>query len=243
MPLVVVIGLVWKSIFPIYLVVAILALLTVFVLKIEEPSEETKPHQASLKSSFQLLFGEKYVLMMVLGIFLYVGAELGMNSWISTHLETEFRLDINTIATLGIGFFLIALAVERLLGTVLHHYISPKTHFLITSVFGFVGVLGTFINSEWVVIGSIILAGLTFGNIFPTIFSLLIEYMPDRSSEFSGLMVMAIFVGVIVPPVMGFIVEISIQLGFVVPALILLYTTFLAVRTRKMTFLENTRKN
>ncbi len=231
--LVVAFGLAWYQIFPIYFIVAILTLIMLLFLKVEEKPDEQKSERATIKSSLSLLFTEKYVFMMVLGIFLYVGAEIGMNSWISTHLQTEFGLDIETMATLGIGFFLTALAIGRFLGTFLHHFISPKKHFIITSIMGLVGVLGMFINSATVVIISLVVAGLAFGNIFPTIFSVLIEHMPHRSSELSGLMVMAIFGGAIIPAIMGAVAELSIQAAFVIPAVILVYIVTLAFITRK----------
>jgi len=231
-PLVVGLGLAWYRIFPIYFVVAIITMFMIARLNIKEKEDEKADHVASMKSSFSLLFQERYVFLMVLGIFLYVGAELGMNSWISTHLQTEFGLDIKSMATLGIGFFLTSLAIGRFLGAALHHFISPKTHFMITSIVGFIGILGTFINSQWIVIGSLVVAGLAFGNIFPTIFSILIEHMPHRSNELSGLMIMAIFGGAVVPAIMGVIAEVSVQLAFLLPAAIFVYIIVLAFITR-----------
>jgi fucose permease len=225
-------GLAWYQIFPMYFIVAVITMIMLMFLKVEERPDEQKAETASIKSSLSLLFTEKYVFLMVLGIFLYVGAEIGLNTWISTHLRENFGLDLENMATLGLGFFLTALSIGRFLGAFLHHFISPKTHFVITSVMAFVGVLGVFANSATVVIISLVIAGLAFGNIFPTIFSILIEHMPHRSAELSGLMVMAIFGGAVVPALMGAIAEISIRLSFVLPAVISLYILILAFITR-----------
>jgi fucose permease len=35
-------------------------------------------------------------------LFLYVGAEVGINSWIATYLNRTFQLDIRSLATLGL---------------------------------------------------------------------------------------------------------------------------------------------
>ncbi len=234
-PLVVAFGFAWYRIFPIYFIVAAITMVMLTMLHIEEKEDEQTEHVASMKSSFKLLFEEKYVFAMVLGIFLYVGAEIGMNSWISTHLQMEFGLDIESMATLGIGFFLTSIALGRAIGAGLHHFISPKQHFMITSIIGALGIFGTFINHQWVVLGSLVVSGLAFGNIFPTIFSILIEHKPERSNELSGLMVMAIFGGAIVPAIMGVVAEISIQLAFLVPAAIFIYIIYLAFITRGKT--------
>jgi fucose permease len=86
LPLVVAMGIAWQSIFGIFALVVAVALVSVSFLKIEKDNSETKKNGASLKSSFALL-KEPYVLMMVLGIFFYVGAEVGLNSWIARLLQ------------------------------------------------------------------------------------------------------------------------------------------------------------
>jgi MFS transporter, FHS family, L-fucose permease len=64
---------------------------------------------------------------------------------------------------------------------------------------------------------SIFVTGLGFGNIFPLIFSILIERFPEKSNELSGLMVMAISGGAVMPLVMGAVADISVTASFMVP--------------------------
>ena len=42
-------------------------------------------------------------------------------------------------------------------------------------------------------------------NIFPLVFSLTVQKYPERSNEISGLMMMAISGGALIPPVMGLV--------------------------------------
>jgi len=169
----------------------------------------------------------------VLGIFFYVGAEVGLNSWIATMLQDRFGLDIESMATLGIGFFLTALAIGRLLGSIVLNFLSPKRFFLLTALLGAIGIAGMFVPARAVVLVSIFLAGLAFGNIFPLIFSILIDSMPERSDELSGLMVMAIVGGALVPWIMGLIAGSSIMLSFLIPLAIFVYITLLAVHAMR----------
>ncbi len=230
-PLVVAIGLAkWTGIFTIYAIVAGITLLIVFTMKIEETEQEEPDNTVSIRSSFALL-KEPFVLMMVLGIFFYVGAEVGLNSWIATFLTDRFGFDLKSMATLGIGFFLTALAIGRLMGSIVLNFLTPQKFFLYTSILGVVGILGMFTGSQTLVLISIFIAGLAFGNIFPLIFSILIDSKPERSDELSGLMVMAIVGGALIPPIMGLIANASITLSFVVPLAIFVYITFLAVYT------------
>ena len=91
------------------------------------------------------------------------------------------------------------------------------------------GLVGMFMPSETIVIVSIFIAGIGFGNIFPLIFSILIDSMPERDNELSGLLVMAIVGGAIIPALMGVVAEWSVQLGFLIPLGIFIYLNFLAI--------------
>ncbi len=232
LPLVVAMGIAWQSIFGIFALVVAVALLSVSFLKIEKESGETKKSGASIKSSFALL-KEPYVLMMVLGIFFYVGAEVGLNSWIARLLQMKFSLDIDKMATLGIGFFMTALAIGRLAGSFILGYLSPKKFFLSTALLGVAAIIGMFVPSESIVLLSIFIAGISFANVFPLIFSILIDSMPDRSNELSGLLVMAIVGGAIIPALMGVVADVSVELSFIIPLVIFVYISFLAFRSLK----------
>jgi FHS family L-fucose permease-like MFS transporter len=227
-PLIVSIGLVWQNIFLIYALVVALTLISVMVLKVERRADEEHQNRASLKTSFALL-KQPYVLAMVLGIFFYVGAEVGLNSWIAKLLVANFNLEIEKMATIGIGFFLTSLAVGRLLGSIILNFLSPKKFFVLSSIVGVVGVSCMFLPNETIVLGSVFVAGFGFANIFPLIFSIIIDEMPQHSNELSGLMVMAIVGGALIPALMGIVASYSVMASFVLPLLIFCYLTSLAV--------------
>lgn len=227
-PLIILLGLAWQNIFLIYAIVVAITIVTIIPIKLDGASAGKGVHSmASLKSSFRLLRIPR-VLLMVLGIFLYVGAEVGLNSWIATFLQIRFDLDIEGLATLGIGFFLTSLVVSRFLGAIVLNYLPARRFFIISTLIGLAGVCGMFLPSETLVIISIFVAGLGFGNIFPLIFSILIDAMPEHDNELSGLLVMAIVGGAFIPAIMGFVAVWSIQIGFLIPVLIFVYLTGLS---------------
>jgi fucose permease len=70
---------------------------------------------------------------------------------------------------------------------------------------------------------------LGFANIFPLLFSMTVDRMPERANELSGLMVTAIIGGALLPPVMGLIADhSSVQLGFIVPITAIAFVTAVA---------------
>ena len=86
--------------------------------------------------------------------------------------------------------------------------------------------------SEIIAATSVFIIGLSFANIFPLVFSITVDSMPEKTNELSGLMVSAIVGGALIPPIMGFVADsTSIVLGFIVPLLASGYALFTSFRS------------
>ena len=57
--------------------------------------------------------------------------------------------------------------------------------------------------------GLVFLIGLAVANIFPLVFSITVEKYPARSNEISGLMMMAICGGAVIPLLIGWVSDLS----------------------------------
>ena len=226
-------GLAWNSIFSVFGVVVAITLAGVAFLRVEEKKGEDKP-PASIAGSFALL-GHPYVFTMILGLFLYVGAEVGVNSWIATFLNQKFQFDLGSLATGGIAFFFVALSIGRLIGSAVLNFMSARQFLVVTAILSVLGTLGIMIGSKEVAVASIFLTGLGFGNVFPLVFSILIDKMPERSAELSGLLCMAIAGGALIPLVMGAVNDAfgSITAAMAVPFVTSLYILFLGLRAAR----------
>jgi fucose permease len=223
----------WNSIFSVFGVVVAITLAGVAALTVGEKKGEDKP-PASIGSSFALL-GHPYVFMMIFGLFLYVGAEVGVNSWIATLLNQKFQLDLGSLATGGIAFFFAALTIGRLIGSAVLSFISARQFLLVTAGLSVLGTLGIMAGAKEVAVVSIFVTGLGFGNVFPLVFSILIDRMPERSAELSGLLCMAIAGGAVMPLVMGVVNDAfsSVTAAMAVPFVSCLYILFLALRAAR----------
>jgi fucose permease len=213
----------WSVIFPIYSVAVLITLLVLLPLKTGE--QQKAGHTPTTFASSLALLKNGYVAMMVLAIFLYVGAEVSVSSGIPLYLKDRFQVDINKIGLLGTGLFFLALTIGRFSGGVILNWIAPKKFFVVTSILSVVGMLGMFVPSAMVAAASFALIGLSFANIFPLIFSSVVDNMPEHANALSGLMVTAILGGAVVPPLMGLAADAthSAQLAFLVPLAALLY--------------------
>jgi FHS family L-fucose permease-like MFS transporter len=225
-------GLDWKLLFPIYGGVMLLVVVILLVTRIDEKAISDKP--ATLKSCLGLL-KNPYVLLMVIGIFLYVGSEVSMSAKLPNFLEAKFDFDIKEKGLFGTLFFFLSLMTGRFLGGVILNWLSPKRFLIITSILSILGIAGLFIASSQVLaFGFILVIGLGFANIFPLIFSITVDALPERSNEISGLMVTAIIGGAFVPILFGAVADMAgLMAGFIVPGLCMVYILYIASRTSK----------
>ena len=228
-------GLSWSAIFPVYSVAIAIALLAAATLRVGGP-EKTGAQAATLASCLDLL-RSGFVLAMVLAIFLYVGAEVSVSANIPVYLRDRFGVDIEKLGLLGTGLFFAALTVGRFSGSVALGWMRPKAFLQLTSLASIVGLLGLFVPSKIVATAAFALVGLGFANIFPLVFSIAVDRMPERANALSGLLVMAIVGGAFLPPLMGFVSDAfgSVQTGFVVPLAAIVYIAWLGftVKTGK----------
>jgi fucose permease len=226
-------GLSWNVIFPIYSVAVLITLLVCLPLKVNE--EHEPGHEPATFGSSLGMLKNGYVAMMILALFLYVGAEVSVSSGIPLYLQDRFHMDTTKIGLLGTGLFFLSLTIGRFSGGVILTWMKPKTFFVITCLLSIAGLLAMFTPSATVAAAGFFVIGLGFANIFPLIFSIVIDNMPSQANALSGLMVMAIVGGAIVPPIMGLVSDAagSVQTGFIVPLLAVLYIAYTAFANLK----------
>jgi len=232
----------WRRIFPVFLALTVVTLAAVLLLKVRQTRAEVPP---SVGSSLSLL-GVPAFGLAVLGIFLYVGAEVGMNTWLGPRLESlgftaeslRFAgVDWGRASTaLGSTLFFVGLTVGRLFGSAVLRAIPAKTFFRLSAALGLVGILFVLSGVPSLAVAGVLLAGLGFGNIWPVLFSITVESRPERGAELSGLMCMAIFGGAVLPPLMGRIADgVGLGAAFLVPLASFAYLLALSLRSSART--------
>jgi fucose permease len=225
-------GMDWKILFPIYSAFLLLTIIILSAVRIPRPVAE-QVSAATFKSTFRLM-GNPYIFLMVMSIFVYVGAEVSMSASLPIFLESRYGIDLATLGVAGTGLFFVSLMIGRFLGGIILNWITPRTFLTITLLLSLIGLAGLFIENQIAAIISIIVIGLSFANIFPLIFSITVDWMPHRSNELSGLMVTAIVGGAFIPPLMGLVADnIGIMLSFIVPMLCIFYILYVALIGKK----------
>ncbi len=223
----------WRLLFPIYAVVIVFVVLYLIITPIKEELAD-KENLATFKSSFGLL-KNPFVALMVLGIFLYVGSEVTMSAKLPDYLENMFNYDIEKKGLFGTLFFFLSLMTGRFLGGLLLNWWKPKKFLVITTVISILALTGLFLApSQVIAFVFIFFIGLGFANIFPLIFSITVDTMPERSNEISGLMVTAIIGGAFIPLLFGVLSDImGLMSGFIVPVVCMVYIFIITLRPAK----------
>lgn len=214
----------WKLLFLVYGIVSLLSVIWLGSIKIEESAITEKA--PSLASAFRLL-GNSFVLMMVISIFLVVGIDVGFNYFSGTFLTERFGIGADAAQT-GRSIYFFGRMLGTFAGALLLTKLSSRKGFLYSALIALVSIALILIvpskAAAWVLV---FLIGLGVANVFPLVFSLTIKKYPERGNEISGLMMMAISGGALIPPVIGLV---SDSLG-VVPGMgvLLLCSVYLLV--------------
>jgi len=149
------------------------------------------------------LLKDPYILAMFTGILFVVGVDVGMNFSIPEYLMNVCQLDLNQ-AAMGQTVYFIAKTIGSFFGAMLLAKFNPSKCFPISALIAMAGTLGMlFFKQATPVLICVFIASLGLANIFGMVFGLAMNKHPERANEISGLMVMAIAGGAIIPPIMG----------------------------------------
>lgn len=204
-------GLGWRVLFPVYMIIAIVAVLWLGSVKIEEEPQD-KP--SGFFDCIRLL-AKPFVLMSFLGIMCHVGIDVGTNATAPKILMERLGMTLET-AGFATSLYFIFRTAGCFTGTFILRKISSKTFFLIGVLCMLTAMASLFfVESKTLIYVCIALIGFGNSNIFPIIFAQALQNMPDKKNEMSGLMIMGLFGGTIFPLAMGFASDAVGQVGAV----------------------------
>ena len=173
----------------------------------------------------QLVFG-------VVGIFVYVGAEVSIGSFMINYLGQP---DIGNLPELTaarhVAFYWGGAMVGRFIGSAILQKVSTGKVLAVASIAAFLLVVTSILTLGHVAMWSIIAVGLFNSVMFPSIFTLGIAELGPLTGDGSGALVMAIVGGALLPVLQGALTDrIGIHHAFIIPAVCYLYILFYALR-------------
>lgn len=190
--------------------------------------------QVAPKDGYFTLLKNKLMLMGALGIFVYVGAEVAIGSFLVNYFDSinlavlvsqnESMMSIaNRIASVFnksfseadpkslLGIFVIfywgGAMIGRFIGAYLTKILAPGKVLAIFATLAIVMIVVSINTSGLLSMWSILAVGLFNSIMFPTIFTLSLEGLGDLKAQASGLLCMAIVGGAIIPFAFGSLID------------------------------------
>ena len=221
-------GLGWRVLFPVYMIVAVFAI----VLLGMTPIEEEKADKASSFMECVSLLGKPFILLSFVGIMCHVGIDVGTNTTAPKILMERLGMSL-TNAGFATSLYFIFRTVGCFLGAFILQKVSSKSFFALSSVMMLLAMVGLFMfQSEMMIYVCIAMIGFGNSNIFPIVFSQALLAMPDKKNEVSGLMIMGLFGGTVFPLAMGVASDVMGQNGAV--AVMAIGAIYLMIYTLKI---------
>lgn len=197
----------WKNTFPIYAVITVIGILWLYKSPVTE--RNTDDTQKSSYLSILQLLKNRHILILFLALFAFVGIDVGLNVYVPDFLQTRCGLPLQQ-AGLGSSLYFTARIIGSLIGAVLLLRYRSENIYLYTMATGvIIFIIMMLFPQLYIALTSIFIIGLVCANVFSILLSLALQYRPDKANEISGLMIMAVSGGAIIPLIIGIINDLT----------------------------------
>jgi MFS transporter, FHS family, L-fucose permease len=169
-----------------------------------------------------------HVVLGAVAIFVYVGAEVSIGSFLINYFNQSYILGLSALAAANlVPFYWGGAMVGRFIGSAVLQKMKTGTLLAICAVAATLLVLISMMTVGHIAAWSILLVGFFNSIMFPSIFTLGIAEMGPLTGEASGLLVTAIVGGALIPELQGVLADkIGIHHAFIVPVLCYLFIAY-----------------
>jgi FHS family L-fucose permease-like MFS transporter len=197
----------------------------------EVREQDGEPEALSTAAGLRGLWPYKHLLKGVLAQFFYVGAQIGVASFIIRFAQYSMPGLPEKHAANYLKLHLLGFMMGRFVSSAIMKHIAA---YRLLSLFGVAALtclaivlVGTGVAPMW----ALVLLGLFHSIMFPTIFALSLKHLGPHTKLGSSLLVMAIIGGAVFPAIMGYLSDMSnIRYAFWVPFLCHVYVLYFAAR-------------
>jgi len=199
--------------------------------EIRESRESDEPSSAHLSD----VWAHAHLVKGVIAQFFYVGAQVGVASFIIRFAEHEIPGTHEKIAARYLQLHMLGFMIGRFAGSAIMKKIPAAKLLSVFASGSLLCLLLVSLASGRIPVWAVVLVGFFHSIMFPTIFALSLKDLGSYTKLGSSLLVMSIIGGAAIPAVMGKISDVmNIQRAFIVPLLCHLYIFYFAVRGYKV---------
>jgi MFS transporter, FHS family, L-fucose permease len=187
------------------------------------------------------LWKYRHLILGTVAIFVYVGAEVSIGSFLVNYFsQPEIGNVSENVAARYVSFYWGSAMIGRFIGSAVLQKLRTGTVLGFAAAMASLLVCISMLTGGHVAMWSIILVGLFNSVMFPSIFTLGIAELGPRTGDGSGLLVMAIVGGAILPVAQGALADrLGIHHAFFLPAICYLYIIYYALKGSKPTRVPN----
>lgn len=236
-------GLPWSYVYFVFSMISFVLLLLMLFAKMPEIKlvEEERVNAGAIRS----LIREPVIILYTLGIFLYVGGEVGTSSYIIVFMErihhfgshislwksgTFMNLAFPSTVALVLGLFWLLQAIGRLVTGPLMKTVSPRKLFIIHSAGTCLMILAAVFSPPPIALVAFALTGYFTCTSFTSIFSAAIQSFDKYHGTISGILCTAIVGGAVTGYLVGAVGNVfNMKAAMMINFLAFLYVFFLAV--------------
>ncbi|GAA80986.1 sugar MFS transporter [Pseudoalteromonas sp. BSi20495] len=196
-----------------------------------EQKAEAEKSEAIEGSAWQY----RHLLLGAVGIFMYVGAEVAIGSFLVSFLAQENIAGLKeNVAAHYITYYFGGAMVGRFIGAAVMQKLPAGKVLGFNATMAIILVIIAMSTSGQLAMWSILLVGLFNSIMFPTIFSLALNGLGKHTAQGSGILCLAIVGGAIVPLLQGALADsVGVQLSYVLPILCYIFIVFYGLRGSK----------
>ncbi|MEI7812111.1 MAG: L-fucose:H+ symporter permease [Ignavibacteria bacterium] len=200
--------------------------------EIEASSVAASGNDGVVGHSLESAWKYKHLVLGAVGIFVYVGAEVSIGSFLVNYLGQPYIAGLKEAdAGKFVSFYWGGAMIGRFVGSFLQTKIKPGLYLAFNAFVASTLVLVTMLTSGSIAMWSILAIGLFNSIMFPTIFTLAIDGLGKHTGQGSGILCAAIVGGALLPLLQGFIADnIGIHHAFFLPAICYLFIAYYGLK-------------
>jgi FHS family L-fucose permease-like MFS transporter len=192
--------------------------------------------QEGVQGGFAEALKHRHLALGVVAIFLYVGGEVSIGSFLINFLGDPKVVSLSAAdAANYVSFYWGGSMVGRFIGFAVMRTVSPGKALAFNATAVILLVLLAIFSGGHVAMWAILAVGLFNSIMFPTIFSMALNKLGPLTGQGSGVLCMAIVGGALVPFAQGLLADnVSLQLSFLVPAACYLFILYFGLKYANM---------
>jgi len=199
---------------------------------IKMPSLQDEDTQDQSAATLSEALGQKHLLYGAIAIFLYVGGEVSIGSFLVSFMaQPDVAGLTEATAANYVALYWGGAMVGRFLGSALMTRIAPGLLLAVHALLAVLLVATATTSSGTLAMYAILAVGLCNSIMFPTIFSLSLHGLGRLTSAGSAALCLAIVGGALVPLLQGVVADVAgLRTAFIVPALCYVYIAWFGFR-------------